>query len=400
LTPRFLNYGRQLVEEDDLETVLKVLRSDFLTQGPAVELFEKSLCDYTGAKYAVAVSSGTAALHVASLAAGIKKDDIGLTSTLTFVASANAFLYCGGHAKVLDIDPYTLNFSMARLRDALGTSKDIKAVTPIHFGGLSTNTQEIREASGSRIVIEDASHSLGGRYESGRPVGNGAEVNMTVFSFHPVKPLTTGEGGAIMTNDLALYRRLKMFSNHGIERDEDRLLLHKKERQELQPNPWYYEQQELGYNYRMSDIHAALGHSQIKKLDRFISRRRGITAMYDEAFSRYSAIELPQSNPRDRHRSAHHLYVVEIDFRGLGVTRDAFIEQLRSKGVGGQIHYIPIHRQPYQKNRYKYDLKDFPVAETYYSKCLSLPIHPGLTDTEVRRVIKAVKSTIESEYPN
>jgi UDP-4-amino-4,6-dideoxy-N-acetyl-beta-L-altrosamine transaminase len=390
LTDRFLNYGRQLIDEDDLNTVLDILRSDHLTQGPAVELFEKSLSDYAGAKYAVVVSSGTAALHVACLAAGIEAGDLGITSTLTFVASANAFLYCGGAANVIDIDPYTLSLSTDKLAEIIAVQKNIKAVIPVHYGGLASNDLSLRKISGTKIIIEDASHSLGGKYEDGGTVGNCAVADMTVFSFHPVKPVTTGEGGAITTNDPDLYRRLKIFANHGIEREADQLL------NSGQSNPWYYEQQELGFNYRLSDIHAALGYAQLKKIDKFIARRRKIAEMYDAAFAYNPAISLPQSNTDDRARSAHHLYVVEIDFSGLGLTRNAFVEKLRSHNVGGQIHYIPIHRQPYHQKKYNYNNADFPVAEAYYSKCLSLPMHAGLTDEEVSRVITAVKTTIEN----
>ncbi len=396
---RFLNYGHQQIEEDDLKAVLDVLRGDFLTQGPAVDIFEQGLCDYTGAKYAVAVSSGTAALHVACLAAEIKKGMLGLTSTLTFVASANAYLYCGGQVKALDINPYNLGLSTKQLRSAIATTDTVKAITPVHFGGLACDTKEIREIAGSRVIIEDASHSLGGTYENGLSVGGGADADMTVFSFHPVKPITTGEGGAITTNDPDLHRRLKMFSNHGIERDAERFVNSKGKSEDAQSNPWYYEQQELGYNYRMSDVHAALGYAQLKKLDRFITRRRKIATMYDEAFTGHPAIALPQSNASDRQRSAHHLYLVEIDFSGLNLSRNTFVEKMRYQGIGGQIHYIPIHRQPFQQSVSNYDKADFKAAEFYYSRCLTLPIYPALTDYEVERVIAAVWNIVENRTP-
>ena len=387
---RFLNYGRQLIDGDDINAVIDILRSDFLTQGPAVELFEKSLCNYTGAKFAVAVTSGTAALHVASLASGVKPGDYGITSTLTFIASANAFLYCGANSTVIDIDSYTLSLSTTNLASAIEQQNNVKVITPVHYGGLASDEKTIRKIAGSRIIIEDASHSLGGKYSNGGSVGNCLKADMSVFSFHPVKSITTGEGGAILTNNPNLYQRLKKYSNHGIERGAEG---------ELSPeptNPWYYEQQELGFNYRISDIHAALGYTQLKKLDRFITRRRKIAEMYDEAFSRISGITLPQSNANDRARSAHHLYVIEVDFSELGLNRNSFVLEMNKHNVGGQIHYIPIHRQPYHKKKYDYKASDFPISETYYSKCLSLPIHAGLTDTEIQRVIMAVNAVIKN----
>jgi len=391
LKNRFLNYGRQLLDEDDIESIFNILKSDYLTQGPAVELFEQDLCNYTGAKYAVAVSSGTAALHVSCLAAGLESNDIGITSTLTFVATANAFLFCGGNANVIDIDPYTLSLSTEALSVFCNEKRDTKAVIPVHYGGLACNEKKIRKIANSASIIEDASHSLGGRYENGDLVGSCVEADMSVFSFHPVKPITTGEGGAILTNDAHLYQRLKKYANHGIERninlwaDSD------------QTNPWYYEQQELGFNYRMSDIHAALGHAQLKKLDHFVARRRKIAEIYDEAFSKISAISLPQSESIDRARSAHHLYVIEVDFDELGLSRNYFAAEMKKSSVGGQIHYIPVHRQPYYQKRYNYDKSRFPVAESYYSKCLSLPIHAGLTDSEIKHVISVIIRIIENQ---
>jgi UDP-4-amino-4,6-dideoxy-N-acetyl-beta-L-altrosamine transaminase len=390
LTDRFLNYGRQFIDEKDIDVVLGVLRSDFLTQGPAVELFERSLCAYTGAKYAVAVSSGTAALHVSSLAAGMKPGDCGVTSTLTFVASANAFLYCGSDANVIDIDPYSLSLSTQGLEKAIAQKDNIKVIVPVHYGGLASDDITIKTLAGSRIVIEDASHSLGGKYNKGGSIGNGLNADMSVFSFHPVKPITTGEGGAIMTNNLDLYNRLKTFSNHGIERDTKRLS------EPHQTNPWYYEQRVLGFNYRMSDIHAALGYAQLKKLDGFIRRRRKIAEIYDEAFAKNTAISLPQSKWDDRARSAHHLYIVEFDFPGIGLTRREFVDKLNSYNVGGQIHYIPVHHQPYHREKYNYQNINFPAAEHYYSRCLSLPMHAGLTDDEIGRVINSINVTINT----
>lgn len=396
MTGRFLGYGRQSIHDDDVAAVVQVLRGEYLTQGPAVAAFEAALAEYVGAKYAVAVSSGTAALHVACLAAGMGPGWRGITSTLTFVATANACLYCGGDATAIDIESYGLNMSPQALKQALADASDVTVVLPVHYGGLACDAREIRKLSGTRLIIEDASHALGGRYADGKPVGSCAHADMTVFSFHPVKPITTGEGGAIVTNDLELHRRLKLFANHGIERAVDRF-----ENQAIvrgdggDVSRWYYEQQALGFNYRMSDIHAALGRAQLAKLDRFIARRREIAAFYDIAFAGIPEIGRPQSKPEDRERSAHHLYAVTVDFGSLGMTRARFLQRLRSEGVGAQVHYIPLHRQPYQVKRYKYDARSFPRADDYFEHCLSLPIHANLTDDEVERVVKVVTQTIE-----
>jgi perosamine synthetase len=397
LTDRFLNYGRQKIDADDIDAVVQVLNGDFLTQGPTVERFELALAEKVGAKYAVAVSSGTAALHIACMAAGMSPNDIGITSTLTFVASANAFLYCGGSVQLTDIDADTLNMSPELLRAHIESDPSIKAVIPVHFGGLVAGSVEIRKAVGNRIVIEDASHSLGGYYEDGKPVGSCAHSDMTIFSFHPVKPITTGEGGAVTTNDEKLYRKLKAFSNHGIERSEENFSNQALAFENGKKNKWYYEQQELGFNYRLSDIHAVLGLSQLNKLDVFIDRRRKIALTYDEAFSDIRFIHRPQSRPEYRERSAHHLYIVEIDFQELGISRGQFLDQLLAFNVGAQVHYIPVHRQPYHQNHGQFQASDFPVAESYFSKCLSLPLHAGMDDSEIDRVINAIKAVTNNQ---
>ena len=392
--PRALGYGRQLIDDDDIAAVVGVLRGDTLTRGPRIEWFEAALAERVGARYCVAVSSGTAALHIACLAAGMKPGSVGLTTPLTFVASASAMRYCGGDVELADIDPDTLGLAPDRVRDALTRQPEIAVVMPVHFGGLAHGSETVRQLSGSRIVIEDACHALGGTYEDGRPIGCGAYADMTVFSFHPVKPITTGEGGAVMTNDAELYRLLKLLRCHGIEHEADRLVERAAGFEGDAPNPWYYEQHMLGFNYRMSDLQAALGLSQLAKLERFRTRRRDIARAYDGVFSALTDLRMPQSSAADRARSAHHLYTLCIDFAARSTTRKHIMERLATHGVGSQVHYLPVHRQPFQRASARVASQQFPVADTHYRDCLSLPLHPGLTDDEVERVIRAVVLTI------
>ncbi|WP_020592901.1 UDP-4-amino-4,6-dideoxy-N-acetyl-beta-L-altrosamine transaminase [Kiloniella laminariae] len=390
---RPLNYGRHLVEDDDIQAVVSVLKGDLITQGPTVERFERAISDYVGAKHAIAVSSATAGLHIACIAAGLEPGKKGITSPLTFVASANAMRYCGAAVKLVDIDAETLNISFKELQLSLEDDPEISVVMPVHFAGLPADMQKIRKISGDRIVIEDASHALGARYECGSPVGCGKYSDMCVFSFHPVKPITTGEGGVVTTNDDDLAHKLRLFRTHGIERDP----------QYLDPDeafegddrlPWYYEQQHLGFNYRLTDIQAALGLSQLAKLDRFIETRKNIARQYDEAFSALPFIKANQTSEAFRRRSGHHLYTVNIALEKIGLTRLEIVKKLYQFKIGTQIHYIPIYRQPYYKELSPFSVLDFPVTESYYQSCLSIPIFQDLQDQEVRHVIESLKKII------
>ena len=395
LDRRSLHYGRQHIDEDDIAAVVEVLKSDFLTQGPAVEHFEKEFAARVGANHAIAVSSGTAALHVACLAAGIGNRNVGVTSTLTFAATANAVLYCGGDVILCDVDRYGLCLAPDALRRALDQQPDTTAVLTVDFGGLAHNAAEIRAVAGDRIVIEDAAHALGGSYDDGRPIGCCAWSDMTVFSFHPVKSITCGEGGMITTNDDELARRARLFRNHGIERQPERFKTTVPPAAPDEIGPWYYEQQVLGFNYRLSDIHAALGLSQLGKLGRFVARRRAIAAHYDSAFEDVPGLALHQSRPADRARSAMHLYIVELDYALLGTTRTDFMRALQQRRIKGQVHYIPVHRHPLYRERYRYDPASFPRTEAYYAGCLSLPLHADMSDEETEYVISSVIKTIE-----
>jgi perosamine synthetase len=395
MPPSVLGYGRQSIDEADIDAVVSVLRSDFLTQGPAIERFESALAERVGARHAVAVSSGTAGLHIACLAAGMGSDDRGLTAAITFAASANCLLYAGADAGFVDIDTDSLNLAPAALEKALALTPQVKAIVPVHLSGLAHASAEIRTLAKGRIVIEDAAHSIGASYACGKPVGCGAYADMSVFSFHPVKTITTGEGGAVVTDDGDLARRLQALRSHGIERDAARFVS-TEAREDGRVKPWLYEQQILGFNYRMTDIQAALGLSQLGKLDHFLERRRAIAKRYDEAFRKLPHVRLPQSAPRDRARSGHHLYVALFDFAAMRTTRTTFMTRLREQGIGSQVHYIPVYRQPYYTTRYGLDPAAFPAAESYYSGCLSLPFYPALTDEDVAHVITSVTAAVSA----
>ena len=387
----FIGYGRQTIEDDDVAAVVDALKGDFLTQGPRLEGFEAALADHVGARFAVAVSNGTAALHIACIAAGMQPGDHGVTQAITFVASANCMVYCGASAGLVDIDADTINMSADGLSAYLRDKPETKVVIPVSMGGLSAGADALREIAGKRIIIEDASHSCGATYVGTRDkVGTvGCAADMTTFSFHPVKPFTTGEGGAVVTNDEDLYRHLLEARSHGIVRQADRLV-----RAQGAHEPWYYEQQTLGYNYRLTDLQAALGHSQIRKLDRFLDRRREIALRYDEAFSALEHVTLVQSAPDQRAASGHHLYVLSIDFEALGTDRASVISELRARKIGTQVHYIPVYMQPFYRELADDPARQFPNSEAYYARCLTIPCFPTMEDADVERVIDSLRAVL------
>lgn len=383
-------YGRQDIDEADIEAVVTTLRSDFLTQGPAVPRFEQAVADYCGARHAVAVNSATSALHIACLALDVGPGDLVWTSPITFVASANCALYCGAEVDFVDIDPVTWNMSpevLARKLDAAAQAGRLpKVVIPVHLAGQSCDMVAISALAqryGFRI-IEDASHAIGGRYR-GKPVGDCRFSDITVFSFHPVKIITTAEGGMAMTNDPALAARMARLRTHGITRDPAELT-------RPTDGPWYYEQLELGFNYRLTELHAALGLSQMLRMDGFVARRHEIAACYDDALQ-----GLPLTLPtRDRDAySALHLYVVRVasSLPG-GRTHRAVFESLREAGIGVNLHYIPVYRQPYYMPM-GFDPGHFPEAERYYAQAISLPIYPALTEQQQSRVVEALDEALE-----
>ncbi|MDR9392440.1 MAG: UDP-4-amino-4,6-dideoxy-N-acetyl-beta-L-altrosamine transaminase [Trueperaceae bacterium] len=377
--PDFLPYGRQWVDDDDIQAVVDVLRSDFLTTGPAVERFEDALAHATGARCAVAVNSGTSALHAMYFGAGIGPEDEIVTSPLTFAATANAALYLGATVRFVDVEPDTGNLNSDLVKAAI--TDRTKAIVAVDFAGHPADYDSLRTIADRHgiTLLADAAHSLGATYE-GRPVGTLADASE--LSFHPVKPVTTAEGGAVVTNDGEVARHAARFRTHGITKNEAEL-------DDPDEGPWWYEQHDLGFNYRLTDVQAALGTSQLVKLERFIGRRREIAAMYDATLQDIDAIELP--GRRENVEPGWHLYVIRT--RDPDLRRPLF-ERLRAQGIGVQVHYLPVHWHPhYQRLGYQRGL--CPVAEDYYRRAISLPIFPAMMDTDVQRVADTVHSTVK-----
>jgi UDP-4-amino-4,6-dideoxy-N-acetyl-beta-L-altrosamine transaminase len=369
----YIPYGRQSIDDNDIQVVVEVLKSDYLTTGPKVAEFEKVVADYVGAKYAVAVSNGTAALHVTCLAAGIKEGDEVITTPITFAASANCALYCGAKPVFADIDPNTYNIDPNDIERKI-TDKT-KAIIAVHFTGQPCDMDKIQKIANKYdlIVIEDAAHALGADYK-GKKIGSISD--MTTFSFHPVKHITTGEGGMITTNDVKIYEKLQLYRSHGITRDISLL--------EKNDGGWYYEQQELGYNYRISDIQCALGINQMKKIDNFVARRREIAKKYDEEFSHLKGIIIPKQ--ADGCKNSYHLYVIQVE----SIPRRAAYDKLREAGIGVNVHYIPVYKHPYYQN-HGYQNICCKNSEILYDKLITLPMYSSLTNEEQGYVIKKVK---------
>jgi UDP-4-amino-4,6-dideoxy-N-acetyl-beta-L-altrosamine transaminase len=375
-------YATQEISDQDVDAVVEVLRSDWLTQGPAVERFEQSVARYCGASHAVAVSSGTSALHLSCRALGLGPGDILWTSPNTFVASANCALYCGAKVDFVDIDPHTYNMSVTALEEKLEKAASDgclpKVIVAVHFAGQPCDMKGIRELADRYqcYVIEDASHAIGATYE-GVPTGQCQHSDLTIFSFHPVKVLTTGEGGLISTNRSDLIEKLILLRSHGITR-KPRQMVNDSE------GGWYYEQVDLGYNYRMTDIQAALGTSQIQRLDSFLARRRQLVSQYNKLLADVPVI-LPHC--ADYCESAWHLYVVRIDPEQAGKGRSQVFKEMRENGVGVNVHYIPVHLQPYYR-KMGFSRGDFPCAENYYKDALSLPLYTRLSDEDQHKVVR------------
>ncbi|WP_342434553.1 UDP-4-amino-4,6-dideoxy-N-acetyl-beta-L-altrosamine transaminase [Paenibacillus sp. FSL H7-0442] len=372
-----LPYGQQWIDDEDIQAVVGVLRSGFITQGPAIQQFENKVAEYVGAKYAVAFTNGTAALHGACFAAGIGQGDEVITTPLTFLASSNCVLYQGGTPVFADIKMDTYNIDAERIAERI--TEHTRAVIAVDFTGQPAELDKISMLCRDHglVLIEDAAHSLGADYQ-GSKVGSWAD--MTMFSFHPVKHITTGEGGIITTNSEEFYRKLLLFRSHGMTRDP----------QELTKNdgPWYYEMQELGYNYRMTDIQAALGHSQMDRLDTFVDKRRTIARTYNEALSELTGIVLPEQLVGAH--SSWHLYVIRWQPEHFKVDRKTIFEALRSENIGVNVHYIPVYLQPYYQHL-GYEKGLCPNAEEYYRTTVTLPLFPKMTDQDVQDVIQAVR---------
>ncbi len=381
-------YAKQSISEDDIEAVVDVLRSDWLTQGPAIERFERAVADYCGVEYAVAVNSGTSALHVACVALNLGPGDVLWTSPNTFVASANCARYCGASVDFVDVNPRTYNLSV----DALAAKLEVaerngtlpKVVVPVHFAGQSCEMQAIRELADRYAfrILEDASHAIGGRYLD-RPSGSCAYSDVAVFSFHPVKIITTGEGGMALTNDSELAKRMARLRTHGITRDSS---LMTKESE----GAWFYQQIELGSNYRMTDVQAALGISQMTRLDAFIQRRREVVNNYNEAFAELPVV-VPWQHPDTE--SAWHLYVIRLRLDQINRSRRDVFDHLRAAGIGVNVHYIPVHTQPYYRNL-GFAAGDFPEAERHYRDSITLPIFPALRENQQTQVVAVLEEML------
>lgn len=384
----FIPYGRQNISQQDIDAVIAVLNSDFLTQGPQVPLFEKSVLDVVGAKYAVAVNSATSALHIACLALGVGKGDVVWTSPITFVASANCALYCGADIDFVDIDERTYNLSISKLEEKLiqakSNNKLPKVVIPVHLCGQSCDMEKIYQLSqeyGFKI-IEDASHAIGGKYQE-QYIGSCQYSDITIFSFHPVKIVTTAEGGMAVTNNAKLAQKMDLLRSHGITRNTE--LMTKES-----DGAWYYQQIDLGFNYRMTELQAGLGVSQMKRLEQFVAKRHEIAKKYNQLFA-----DLPVVLPYQLENtySGLHLYVIRLKLDKLKKTHQQIFNELRERGIGVNVHYIPVHTQPYYQNL-GFKQGDFPNAEQYYAEAISLPMYPDLTEEQIQYIYTTLKEVL------
>jgi len=373
----FIPYGHQWVDDDDIESVAEALRSDWITQGSKIDEFERRVAEYCGAKYAVAVANGTAALHAACAVAGISEGDEAITTPITFPATANAVVYCGGEPVFADIKEDTLNIDPEAIQNKL--SAKTKAILPVDFAGHPAELDEIRGIARERglVVIEDAAHALGAEYK-GRRIGSISD--MTILSFHPVKHITTGEGGMILTDSREFYEKLKIFRHHGIVRDS------------LDKDSWYYEIYDLGHNFRITDFQCALGLSQMNKLDSFIQRRREIAARYDKAFAEMAEIITPVE--QENVKAVYHIYVIQLQLERLKADRKEIFKALRAENIGVNVHYLPAHLHPYYQRKFGYKKGDYPKAERYYERAITLPVFPKMSDDDVEYVIGAVMKVI------
>ena len=390
-------YGKHFIDEADIEAVINILRNGPLTQGPQIEEFEHEFAKYVNSKYAVAVSSCTAGLHIAAVAAGLEQGDTLITSPITFVASSNAGLYVGANIAFTDISPGTVNMDPSSLSSTLLKSRGKKVVVPVHFAGYPCEMENIKSICDkfSAVIIEDAAHALGAKYKNGQMVGSCCHSLMTVFSMHPVKAIAAGEGGVITTNDADIYRRLLRLRSHGINKVDDEFICLEESVSPSGSNPWYYEMQELGFHYRITDIQCALASSQLKKLPIFISRRKEIANRYLKYFAESKVISFAQPMDALDH-SAFHLFVVRINFDMLRIDKASLMKKLKNANIITQVHYLPVPMHPYYRDHLT-NLVDCDHSVQYYRECLSLPIYYSLTDSQQDYVVSTLNQIIESE---
>ena len=388
-------YGKHHIDSADIKAITDVLKKGYLTQGPTISLFEKKFAKYVGAKYAVAVSSCTAGLHIAVLSTNIKKNEYLVTSSITFVASPNSAIYSNAKVILSDIDKETLNINSSKLKEAINKFRNsqIKIIMPVHFGGYPCDMKEIKKLANKHksFLIEDAAHALGGQYKCGSKVGSCKYSDMTVFSMHPVKSIAACEGGIITTNSKILYKKLLKLRSHGINKNDDKFINKMQSKTNGKINPWYYEMQELGFHYRITDIQCALASSQLNKLKKFISKRRKLVSRYDNEFKNNQHIKPTQLTGRKI--SSLHIYVVRIDFSKLKITRAELMNLLKKNNVITQVHYLPIHYHPfYNKNLYNY-LNDSNSVD-YYKEALTLPLYYDLSFNQQDFVIRLINKII------
>jgi len=385
-----ISYGKQSIDQSDIDAVVKVLKGDWLTQGPAVEDFEDDLKNYFGAKHACVVSNGTAALHLAGLALGWKPGDIVLTTPLTFLATANSIVYSAATPDFVDIDveTYTIdpNLVEEKVKAYQEKGKKVKAIMGVDFAGHPCDWKALREIADKYELqlINDNCHALGATYIEDMQYAV-KYSDLVIQSYHPVKHLTTGEGGAVLTNNSKLDEKIRQLRTHGMTKDSNIL--------EKNDGPWYYEMHELGYNYRITDFQCALGSSQLKKLDSFNQKRREIAKLYDNSLSNIDCLKIPKVQDTIEH--AYHLYPLQIDFEKLSITKVEFFEKMKEKGINLQVHYIPIHLQPFYQKNYGFKGGDYFVSEDFYQKEISLPIYPGLTEENLSQVISSIKTNVQ-----
>lgn len=378
----YLQYGRQYIDDEDIMSVIEALKSDFLTTGPLVEEFERKFADYVGAKYAVAVSNGTAALHIACLAAGLQKGDEGITTPITFAASSNCMLYCGAKPVFCDINLDDYNIDENKIKSYI--NEKTKVILPVDFTGQCCNIGKIMRIAkeNNLIVIQDASHSLGTKYLD-KQIGSIAD--MTTFSLHPVKTITSGEGGVVTTNSLALYEKLKLYKTHGITKSKGNL------RNKEHPE-WYYEQIYLGYNYRITDLQSALGISQLNKIERFITKRKLLVNTYNELLKDIDGVILQKEE--DYSDTSRHLYIIRLDLNKFKATRDDIYSALIAENIGVNIHYIPVYKHPYYKE-IGYEDIICENAETFYNSSITLPLHVNMNESDIKDVVNALNSVLD-----